>query len=354
MFDPGLVYDAGFIDYLEFLCEAAPQVFANAEATCTALANAGFATTATDLNYPSIGVAELAGSQTVTRTVTSVAAGRRTFRPTVVAPAGYEVTVLPASFTLQKGQSRTFEVTITNRNAPVGEWRFGSLTFRDSNNQHAIRSPIAVKGALFRAPGEVTGSGEAGSASFDLSFGYTGAYEAAAHGLESALVISDNVVQDPDQLFDPDDGFSNVHEFELSGAAHLRLRMPPEATHPDADIDLFVFNPSGQLVAASTRPGTEEEIDISSPADGTWKVYVHGWAAPGGDVDYDLYSWVLSATPGGSLTVDSAPEEAVTGETATVEISWTGATLGEWHLGAVSHTGEGGLMGLTLVEVDNR
>jgi subtilisin family serine protease len=353
-FQPGLVYDAGLNDYLGFLCDAAPQVFANADATCTALANAGFATTATDLNYPSIGVAELAGSQTVTRTVTSVAAGRRTFRPTVEAPAGYEVTVSPASFTLQQGQSATFEVTITNRSGPVGQWRFGSLTFRDNNNQHAVRSTIAVKGALFRAPGEVTGSGEAGSASFDLSFGYTGAYDAAVHGLGQAVVISDNVVQDPDQAFDPDDGYSNLHEFELVGAAHLRLRMPPEATHPDADIDLFVYNPSGQLVASSTRPGTEEQIDISSPADGTWKVYVHGWAAPGGAVDYDLYSWVMSATPGGSLTVDSAPTEAVTGATATVEVSWTGATLGEWHLGAVSHTGSEGLMGLTLVEVDNR
>jgi subtilisin family serine protease len=353
-FQPGLVYDAGFEDYLGFLCEAAPQVFANAEATCAALANAGFATTATDLNYPSIGVAELAGSETVTRTVTSVAAGRRTFRPTVQAPTGYEVTVSPASFTLRQGQSATFEVTITNRSAPVGEWRFGSLTFRDNNNQHAIRSPIAVKGALFRAPAEITGSGEEGSASFDLSFGYTGSYEAAAHGLEPAVVISDNVVQDPDQSFDPDDGYSNLHEFELSGAAHLRLRMPPEATHPEADIDLFVFNPSGQLVASSTRPGTEEEIDISSPADGTWRVYVHGWDAPGGAVDYDLYSWVLSATPGGNLTVDSAPTEAVTGATATVEVSWTGASLGDWHVGAVSHTGPDGLMGLTLVEVDNR
>jgi hypothetical protein len=35
-------------------------------------------------------------------------------------------------------------------------------------------------------------------------------------------------------------------------------------------------------------------------------------------------------------------------------VSWSGATAGQWHLGAVSHTGDVGLMGLTLVEVDNR
>lgn len=42
------------------------------------------------------------------------------------------------------------------------------------------------------------------------------------------------------------------------------------------------------------------------------------------------------------------------GETATIEVSWTGATAGEWHLGAVSHNDDTGRFGLTLVEVDNR
>ena len=72
--------------------------------------------------------------------------------------------------------------------------------------------------------------GETGSASFEVSFGYTGSYTAAAHGLETASVTSDTVLQDPDQNFDPDDGFSNLHQFDLSGAAFLRIAMPPEAS----------------------------------------------------------------------------------------------------------------------------
>ncbi len=72
-FQPGLVYDAGFNDYLGFLCDADPSLFTNPTATCAALAAAGFPTDASDLNYPSIAVAQLAGTQTVTRTVTSVA-----------------------------------------------------------------------------------------------------------------------------------------------------------------------------------------------------------------------------------------------------------------------------------------
>ena len=70
--------------------------------------------------------------------------------------------------------------------------------------------------------------------------------------------------------------------------------------------------------------------------------------------DYDLYTWVISATPGGNLTIDSAPASATQGATESIDLSWTGATAGEWHYGAVSHTDDSGLMGLTLVEVDNR
>ena len=237
---------------------------------------------------------------------------------------------------------------------PSGEWRFGSLTWRDKTGNYNVYSPIAVKGALFSAPAALTGSGESGSASFDVSFGYSGSYAAAAHGLEAATVTSDNVVQDPDQTFNPNDGYSNLHQFNLSGAAFFRIALPPEATEPDADLDIFVYNPNGVQVARSTNGGTDELVDIVLPMDGTWSVYVHGWAAPGGDSDYDLFPWVISATPGGNLSIDSAPSAATIGATETIDISWSGATAGQWHLGAVSHTGDAGLMGLTLVEVDNR
>jgi hypothetical protein len=187
-----------------------------------------------------------------------------------------------------------------------------------------------------------------------VQFGYTGSYTAAAHGLVPATVITDNVVQDPDQNFDPSDGFSDAHTFDLSGAAFFRIAIPPEATEANADLDVYVFDPNNELVASSTLGGTDEQVDIFQPADGTWTVYVHGWSTPGGDSDYDMYSWIISATPGGSLTIDSAPTSATSGAIETISVSWTGATLGQWHLGAVSHTGDVGLMGLTLINVDNR
>ncbi|MFK7802964.1 MAG: S8 family serine peptidase [Anaerolineae bacterium] len=355
-FQPGLVYDAGFLEYLGFLCDAEPSALS--PTTCPGLASAGIPTDASDLNLASIGIAELPGSQTIERTVTSVANenGWRTYNVSVDAPPGYTVSVSPSSFKIKKGQTRTYSVTITNDgSAPIGQWAFGSLTWSDSTGHYDVRSPIAVRATLFNSPASVLGSGDSGNASFGVTFGYSGDYSAAAHGLEAANIISDSVVQDPDQAFSPSDGFSNLHTINTSGAAYLRIAMPPEAVNdPAVDIDIFVFDPSLNLVASSTSGGTDEIVNIALPDDGTWYVFVHGWQTAGASADYDLYTWVVSATPGGNMTVDSAPTAAVIGSNDTIDVSWTGATAGEWHLGAVSHSDASGLIGLTLVEVDNR
>jgi hypothetical protein len=60
------------------------------------------------------------------------------------------------------------------------------------------------------------------------------------------------------------------------------------STTPPADLDVYVYNPAGEQVASSTLGGTDEEVTIQDPADGTWTVYVHGWQAPGGDTNYAL------------------------------------------------------------------
>jgi subtilisin family serine protease len=352
--EPGLAYDAGLFEYAAFTCGMEWGVFT--PGSCDFLESIGVPMEPYNLNYPSIGIGDLPGSQTVMRTVTSVAKenGWRTYNVAVDPPPGYSVTVEPSTFRLKRGDTATYYVTITNQSAPIGEWRFGSLTWNEKNGEYSVRSPIAVRGTLFSAPAEISGSGESGSVSFDVNFGYTGSYAAAPHGLVPATVTSDNVLQDPDQDFDPNDGYSNLHQFTLTGAALFRIAMPPEATEAGADLDIFVYDPNGNFAASSTSGGTNELIDLLLPMDGTWDVYVHGWLTPGGDSDYDMYTWDISATPGGSLTIDAAPTSATLGATEAIDLSWTGATTGEWHLGAVSHTGDVGLMGLTLVNVDNR
>jgi hypothetical protein len=280
--------------------------------------------------------------------------GFATYNVTVNAPPGYTVSVSPSTLTLAAGASATYEVTITNVSGPIGLWRFGSLSW-GSPFQAKVQSPIAVKGTKFAAPGEITGSGDSGTASFQVKFGYTGAYAAVPSGLTPATLNNANVKQDPNQTFAPSDvgNGATLHTFNLTDTAVFRVAIPPEATEVNADLDVFVYNPSNVLVAASTLGGTDEEVTIQSPANGAWKVYVHGWQAPGGDSDYTLYSWAVPNATGGSLVVTSAPTSATIGTTGTVNLSWTGAGI-LWNLGAVSHKEGATVLGRTLVEVDNR
>lgn len=348
VFNPGLVYDAGLFDYFGFLCEAAPGALSTS--FCGVLAANGFATDASDLNYPSISVAELAGSQTVTRTVTSVATSRVKFKAKVQAPAGYSVSVVPSELTLNPGDTATYQVTLTNVGAvPAGEWRTGAVTWKGED--YAVRSPIAVRAVQLSTPAQVTGTGGTGSASIDVQFGYSGAYSAVGQGLVASVPMTGSVSQDPDSTFpSADDGAGGVVMLPvtLSGAAFARW----ELVIPGApDIDLYLLDAGGNIVAASTSGGTDELIDLVAPADGNYTLVVHGWAVPIEPLAFSIDNWIVPAASGGSLVVGSAPASAVSGTTGTVVVNWAGLAPGRY-IGAVSHNDSTGPIAMTVVAVN--
>ncbi|QGG96408.1 S8 family peptidase [Actinomarinicola tropica] len=353
-FNPGLVYDAGYLDYLGFLCDADPAIFVDPQAACPFLESLGVPLQATDLNVPSIGVASVAGTQTVTRRVTSVAGESVTYTPQVEAPAGYAVHVEPAQLQLAPGETGTYSVTFTNQGAPIGEWRFGALTWRGGG--YDVRSPIAVRAALFEAPEAVQATGTAGTAEIPITFGYSGPYAASAHGPVPAELLAGSVGQDPDQTFDPTDTEGVLAlPVDLAGVAFLRLALdegdlvdPPEGV----DLDLFLVDGTGAVVAESTSGGTNELIELAGPADGSYTLYVHGWQTFGEEVELAVRSWAVPAEPGtGTLSIVDAPAAAVLGETGTITVEWSGLDVGTEYLGVVAHADGSGLVGLTLVEI---
>ena len=95
-------------------------------------------------------------------------------------------------------------------------------------------------------------------------------------------------------------------------------------------------------------------IELTLPGDDTYTMVVHGWSVPNAPLPYTLSFWEVPLAAGtGNLVVDSAPTSATQGSVGTVEVSWSGLASGTTYLGAVSHTGDAGLIGLTLVEVEN-
>jgi len=355
LFSPGLVYDAGFFEYLGFLCDADDSAFVNPAATCGFLAGQGVPTTATDLNLASIGASDIPGTLTVKRTVTSVANRRTNFNARVEAPPGFDVKVEPRQLRLEPGQSATFTVTFTNRSAPADVWRFGALTWVGSG--HEVRSPIAVKGSLLAAPEVVSGTGTQGSVNIPVTFGYTGPYQAGAHGPVPPTLVTGTVAQDPDQTFDPSDPIGTTAvPITVSGSAFLRLALdtadltPPD---PNTDIDLYLFDEAGDFIDQSAASGTAELIEVPLPEDGTYTLYVHGWAVPGGSAGFSLRSWSVPIQPGtGALQITSAPTSVTIGQQATIVASWSGLQPATEYLGAVSHSRGDELLGLTLVEID--
>ena len=349
-FQPGLVYDAGLFEYAAFTCGQDWGIFT--PGSCDFLEGLGLPSDPSDLNYPSIGIDGVPGTQTITRTVTSIAPGNRTFTVSVDPPAGYDVTVEPASFKLKTGQSLTYEVTITNVSAPIGAWLHGSLTWHEKTGNYDVYSPISVNAALFSAPTEVAGTGIDGSASFDVNFGYTGDYAAAPHGLTADAPTVGEIGQDPDQTYPSSDdspvGVQKI-DFPINGSAFVRWEM---VIPGNDDIDLYLEDSAGDIIAASTSGGTNELIELYLPADDTYTMVVHGWSVPNAPLPYTLSFWDVPLASGGSLSVTSAPSTVVVGETASIGIQWAGLASGTEHLGAVSHTGPTGLMGLTLVSVD--
>jgi subtilisin family serine protease len=357
LFNPGLVYDAGIDEYLGFLCDAAPEVFVDAAATCAGLASAGVPTSAENLNYPSIGASEVPGTLTVQRTVTNVSRSAIRANAMVEAPAGFDVTVSPSTLVVPPRQSRTFEITFENVGAPIGEWRFGSLTWESRTSRgYNVRSPIAVRGAQFDAPTEVSGSGVEGSTSFDIKFGYSGEYDAAAHGLAGNEPISGTVTQDPDQSFSPSDAGNGAtpHEFEVADSTFLRITLGTgdlDPEDPNIDLDLYLFR-DGALVASSGSPATDETIELVDPADGTYVLFVHGWQTTGVTVSYSVNTWdVPDEMDTGSLQVTAEPEDATANTTGTITVGWSGLDAGTQYVGAVSHHDADGQLGLTFVEV---
>ncbi|MBR7744114.1 S8 family serine peptidase [Phycicoccus sp. BSK3Z-2] len=350
--NPGLVYDSGIFDFLGFVCgsDARGDILANPDAYCAGLEDDGIATTIEDLNYPTIGVSALAGSQTVTRTVTNVTGKNATFRARVDNPEGMDITVSPSTLKLKKGESKSFEVTITNESAPVNsEFQFGAITWKGKGV--SVRSNVAAYPTPFSAPSTVTGSGGSGSVEIPVQVGFSGLYTPVPGGLAENTPLTGTVEQDPDQTFGgctaDQPGVTAVPVTVAEDTAYARMAFTLAS---EDDIDLFLCS-GDEVVAESTAGGTNELIEISQPPAGDYTLYVHGWQVVEDSLDFSVDTWLVVRGEG-DLTVDPESAEVSTGDVVDVTASWSDAPSGV-SFGVVDHTTDGETYGQTVVQVTN-
>ncbi|GAA0141678.1 serine protease [Lithospermum erythrorhizon] len=140
--DPGLVFDAGYQDYLGFLCTTpgidVHEIRKYTHRPCNYTLGHPF-----NLNTASITISHLVGTQIVTRTVTNVAAEETYVITARMAPA-VAIETNPPAMTLRPGASRKFTVTLTVRSV-TGGYSFGEVLLKGSRG-HKVRIPVVAMG----------------------------------------------------------------------------------------------------------------------------------------------------------------------------------------------------------------
>jgi hypothetical protein len=339
--DPGLVYDAGYTDYLSFLqgqnCRCLPPTFPAIDAS--------------DLNQPSIAIGDLAGAQTVTRKVTNLGSAG-TYNVSVSAPSGFTVAVNPTSLTLGSGQTASYTVEITRAGAPLNTYGFGSLEWSDGT--HKVRSPIIVRPVAIAAPAQLVGTGTSGSSAFSVKTGYAGTLNTSVRGLIPATTTAGHVDDDPTNSFSPTGPGVTAHSLTIpAGTTYTRISLFDEFTDGNDDLDVYVYNSGGTRVGASGGGTSAEEVNLVNPAAGSYTIYVHGWETDGPDANYTLFTWVLGSAAEGNATVSPASTPAGVGTTISMTLEWSGLAAGTKYLGSLAYSDGTSTVGTTIVRVDS-
>jgi subtilisin family serine protease len=342
--DPGLVYNAGFNEWLAFLCGTTTGVSA---ATCNALVGMGYSTDPSNLNVASIAIGDMAGVQTVKRSVTNVGSGPATYAASFTGMSGFTVAISPASLTLAKGETKSFNVTFTRATAALSAYTGGQLTWTDGT--HSVRIPMVVRPVALAAPAQVSGNG--GPINYNVTFGYTGAFTATARGLVAATITADSVADDPTDstcsLTSPNAVLVPITV--AAGTTYARFSLFDADVNPGTDIDLCVFVGTTQ-VGGSGSGTSAEEVNLTNPAAGDYTVVVQGWGVVGSS-PFKLHTWLLGSADAGNMTV-TAPASATVGGTGTINLSFTGLAPATKYLGSVAYGGTAGLPNPTIVRVD--
>jgi subtilisin family serine protease len=356
-FDPGLVYNSGITDWVQYSCGVGVHLFNGTTDLCTVLP----AIQANQLNYPSIAAGALPGTQTITRTVTNVG-GNSDYTVHVTSPTGYNVQVSPSSFKIKHDKSVTYTVTITRTTAPLNAYEFGQLVWTDQDH-HSVRSPISIQGVALRAPSEVSGTGAAGSQGVSLAAGYTGTLNATVQGLAQSTVTSIPLVQNGSHPFDTNNPATSDATGRVDTVIPSSMPLARFATFAGdypagTDVDVFVYKLVGStlsFVGQSAGSSATETVTVRNPTVGaTYEMFVNVFDAGGDGNALTVMPnvFLVPNSSAGNLTVTPASQSVTLGNSTSATLNWSGLSSGRW-LGIVNYDDGTNAIGSTLVAIDN-
>lgn len=356
-FDPGLVYNSGIVDWLEYSCGVGVHLTSGGTDVCTVLP----AIKANQLNYPSIAAGSLPGTQTITRTVTDVDTQGNApdhYTVQVTSPAGYDVSVNPAQFTIRPGQSVSYTVTVTRTTAPLGAYRFGQLAWTDGH--HSVRSPISIQGVALSAPASVSGAAATGSTVVPLTAGYTGTLATTVTGLAKSTVTPETLDDAVPFNSGTPAASSSTERVDVTipaGTALARFATYADDYPAGTDVDVFVYLNSGgvlSLVGQSAGGTATETVTFRNPPAGANLVmFVNAFdTGSAATINAQPNVYLVPNSDAGNLTATPASQPVTLGHSADVTLNWSDLATGRW-LGMLTFNDGTSTIGRTIVAVDN-
>ncbi len=378
--DPGLVYSANYNDYLAFLCGIGNETYvSNLGTSCDVLSSSGFSTEPSQLNIASIGIAELSGSESITRTVTNVTESDSVYNATIEAPEGVDVTITTFDengnelqdglLSVKAGESASYVLNFSSTDAAVfNEWAFGSITLSDNNN-HNVRSPIAIKvvpEVSIEVPETISGELNRGRLTFPVKMLYSGATSTDFAGFVAPFGSTETVSQDPDSEFSFNEDGLATHLFHIpEGTQVARFSLVDGLVGDGAgnvDLDLYVYRCdqwSCTQVGQSLNAASNEDVILVNPepranvdVGDVYLIWVHGYNLAGAQsLEYTMPVWIADSKESTSRVISST--RAIEGRFNNVTIMTRGLTEGTFMGGITFYDDQGVAQGTTVVEINN-
>jgi hypothetical protein len=377
--EPGLLFDTNTSDYLGFLCGQDRDDFvANYGLTCADLAAAGFSNDASQLNLPSIAVAELLAAETVSRTVTNATSIASSYTATIEAPIGFDVTLQTfdaagietesSALDIDADGIASFSLTFTKNDAAENQvWQFGSITWTDGSG-HVVRLPLAVKAVpavQIDVPELISGDLNRGRFRYPVQMLYSGQTSIDFAGLVAPFGAAGTVEADPSQSFEFLGTGTNYHLFEVpAGTQVARFSLADALINVEgSDLDLYLYRCIGGIctqVDASLNAGSNETIVQVNPepagdisVGNVYLAMIHGYST--GDApsaDYTMLVWLADSAQSSTRVMSS--RRAIQGRFNYTTIMTRGLPTGTTYMGAVTYyNAEGEAQGTTVLELNN-
>lgn len=297
--DPGLVLDSGYRQWSGYLAGRGLRQIGAADPL-----------RGSALNQASVAVGELTGRVVVTRRVTNVGPVTATYTPSFDGLAGVKVGFSPASLTLAPGESGRVQLTFARVSAPLGRWAGGHVSLADGAG-HRVRLPVAVRPVGVSAPDEVRLDGDT---PLRLRSGVSGVLRAGLRGLVPGQDTTGTGQDTGGADFEPGLLGTWSQTLTVEGRRDLvRVETLPD-TRAD-DLDLYLLDDEGQVVAASATESGAERVTVDGLPEGTYTIWVQPWfvADPAGSTTFTVRTFVVPPTADGTFAGDPAAQPVTRG-----------------------------------------